>query len=302
MQIAEPTPSLDSALDTRTGFPIGAKVGIALAAVLVLLTGSGCFIIYNGKRRRRAYLQRVENQKSHNMPAFTFTYANGNPRAAPSPVVTSWPASQSPSSSSTAAAAAASTGGLGFGLTPSPSHHNYDGRSYSTSSETPLSRRPLRGGWDDSPLSASTDRSDGMTAQPFVRYWSPYGSPVSPEDGRAAHFAQSSATGTPVQPREIGLAFGDDGDAKSPAGAGAGAASGKKGKDKEAAEEEAYEMYKLGQHHPEMPLSGIPPPPPPPPPPAARDHRRPSHGETTRGHDPYQYDERDDRHQTRYTD
>ncbi len=33
-------------------------------------------------------------------------------------------------------------------------------------SETPLSQRPLRGGWDDSPMSAATEKGAGAASPP----------------------------------------------------------------------------------------------------------------------------------------
>lgn len=71
-------------------------------------------------------------------------------------------------------------------------------------SETPLSQRPLRAGWDDSPMSAATEKG----AFPAGRYFSPYSSqfssPVSAGEAPAMQWPDLS------QKREIGLALGGD--------------------------------------------------------------------------------------------
>ncbi|KAJ2904861.1 hypothetical protein MKZ38_007053 [Zalerion maritima] len=43
-------------------FSIGAKVGVAVAGVLVLLATIGICIVWNGKRRRRAFLRKLEKE------------------------------------------------------------------------------------------------------------------------------------------------------------------------------------------------------------------------------------------------
>lgn len=103
----------------------GALAGVVIAGVVVLLIILGCGVVLNGKRRRKNYLRRREEQTKN------------------------WP--------SPPAAA---------------------GEMF----ETPLSQRPLRGGWGDSPVSAGTTEG----TYPYPRYFSPYAtqfdSPVSAVD------------------------------------------------------------------------------------------------------------------------
>lgn len=102
---------------------LSAKVGIAVGGFVFLLIISGIFVVWNGKRRRRAYLRRLEALYNTNK---------------------GWPAPQSP------------------GMF-----------------ETPVSQRPLNGGWGDSPMTEQPDK-------PFPRYVSPYSSqynsPISATD------------------------------------------------------------------------------------------------------------------------
>lgn len=124
---------------------LGAKVGIAFAGLFCLLVLAGIFIICNGRRRRRAYLRRLEAKHAHS----------------------GW-----------------------------PSPHGGDMR------ETPVSQRPLRG-FDDSPMSASTEK-------PFQRYFSPYSSqyssPVSAQDALNAQWPAMTHTPDMNQWAEINQA------------------------------------------------------------------------------------------------
>jgi hypothetical protein len=67
VNVTEPTavPTLPPDYFTNIGFPLAAKVGIAIGAVVLILFVAGCWIICNGKRRRRAYLRRIETIHAH---------------------------------------------------------------------------------------------------------------------------------------------------------------------------------------------------------------------------------------------
>jgi hypothetical protein len=127
---------------------LGAKVGIAIGGVVVLLMALGCFVVWRGKRRRRAFLRTI-GMKPHGR--------NG------------WPASP-----------------------PQPQGEMF---------ETPVSQRPLRGGWDDSPMSAHTD---GTFPRYFSPYSSQYNSPVSAQDAPPTQWSDASFAGA----QNIGVALG----------------------------------------------------------------------------------------------
>jgi hypothetical protein len=55
-----PTPSLSPDHYTSSSFTLGAKVGIAVGGLLLVLAIAGFCIVWNGKRRRRAFLRRLE--------------------------------------------------------------------------------------------------------------------------------------------------------------------------------------------------------------------------------------------------
>ena len=65
VNVTSPTPSA-AGFVPRSGLTLGAKIGIAVGAILVLLFVLGTCIIWNGKRRRRAILQRVQEQSGYN--------------------------------------------------------------------------------------------------------------------------------------------------------------------------------------------------------------------------------------------
>ena len=50
---------------STSSFSLGAKVGVAVAAALGALATIGLCIVWNGKRRRRAFLRRLESQHGH---------------------------------------------------------------------------------------------------------------------------------------------------------------------------------------------------------------------------------------------
>ncbi|KAJ8113374.1 hypothetical protein ONZ43_g5168 [Nemania bipapillata] len=150
----------------------GALAGIVIGGVAFLLILLGCGVVINGKRRRKNYLRRREEQ------------------------VKNWP---SPAA-----------GGEMF--------------------ETPLSQKPLRGGWGDSPVSAATH--DG--AYPYPRYFSPYAtqfdSPVSAVEGPA------QMTWPTEKAQSIGVALSPDHEnAESPW-------SDRKGKERANNDAEGYEL------------------------------------------------------------
>ncbi|KAI1198486.1 hypothetical protein F5X97DRAFT_148106 [Nemania serpens] len=150
----------------------GALVGIVIGGIVLLLIFLGCGVVINGKRRRKNYLRRREEQTKN----------------WPSPLAT--------------------------------------GDMF----ETPLSQRPLRGGWGDSPVSAATPES----AYPYPRYFSPYttqfDSPISAVE------AQAQMAWPVEKAQSIGLALSPDRDtADSPW-------SDRKGKEKANAGTEGYEL------------------------------------------------------------
>lgn len=72
------------------------------------------------------------------------------------------------------------------------------------SGETPLSQRPLRGGWDDSPMSAATEKGN-FPARYFSPYSSQFSSPVSAVDAPNMQWPEFAP-----RDREIGMALGGD--------------------------------------------------------------------------------------------
>lgn len=71
-------------------------------------------------------------------------------------------------------------------------------------SETPLSQKPLRGGWDDSPVSAATEKG-AFPGRYFSPYSSQFSSPVSAVDAPAMQWPDLSP-----RDREIGVALGGE--------------------------------------------------------------------------------------------
>lgn len=136
-----PTPINSWTGDSNSGpLTLGAKVGIAIGGTCLLLAAAGFCIVCNGRRRRRAYLRKLEMRQKD----------------------AGWP---HPGSMSGAGGR-----GAGGGVV----HRGPD------MNETPLSQKPLRGGWDDSPLSATA--SDPSYGRYFSPYSSQYNSPVSASD------------------------------------------------------------------------------------------------------------------------
>lgn len=141
LQEGTPTPLSSWTDNTNSGpLSLGAKVGVAIGGLCFALAVAGFCIVCNGRRRRRAYLRKLEmRQKDAGWP---HPGAHGG------------------------GGAGSSSGGGGGGVIQRGADMN----------ETPLSQKPLRG-WDDSPLSATaTDTSYGRYFSP---YSSTYNSPVS---------------------------------------------------------------------------------------------------------------------------
>lgn len=126
---------------------LNAKVGIAVGSFVLLLIILGVIIVWNGKRRRRAFLRKLDIKSANR----------------------GW---------------------------PSPQDQIPTGEMF----ETPVSQRPLNGGWSDSPLSPASDRA-------FPRYISPYSSQCnSPIAGNAPNMAWPTAALPQVH--NIGVALG----------------------------------------------------------------------------------------------
>lgn len=183
---------------------LGAEVGIAIGGFCFILAVAGFCIVCNGRRRRRAFLRKLEMRHKDSgwpHPSATAAMKGGN-----------------------------SSGGVGAMINRGADMN-----------ETPLSQKPLRG-WDDSPLSATA--SEPSYARYFSPYSSQFNSPVSGSDTPAGMMAQhwpqefhdqpnynnnnngfpsssqekammqahheAAATGTATPPVQIGVALGGD--------------------------------------------------------------------------------------------
>jgi hypothetical protein len=64
VQITEPGPMVkpDPSWFEEGPITLGGKVGIAIGGIALLLSLAGCGVVWNGKRRRRAYLRRLERK------------------------------------------------------------------------------------------------------------------------------------------------------------------------------------------------------------------------------------------------
>lgn len=63
MNITTPTPTpLYTYTPDSTAVPLGARVGIAAAGIIVILAVAGCCVVWNGKRRRRRFLRDLEKR------------------------------------------------------------------------------------------------------------------------------------------------------------------------------------------------------------------------------------------------
>lgn len=159
---ASPTASVNPDWFDNGPLTLPVKVGIAAGGVVLILMLLGACIVWNGRRRRRAFLRRIEARNSK---------------------MGGWPSPQQQQQQMRS---------YPFPQAPSTGNEMHD---------TPLSQRPLRGGWDDSPMTAGTDEKG------FPRYFSPYSSqynsPISAQDTPAPQW-QTPAT------QNIGVALGGD--------------------------------------------------------------------------------------------
>ena len=165
---ASPTASVDPAWFDHGPLNLGAKVGIAVGGFVVLLILVGAYIVLNGKRRRRAFLRRIETDhvgEEGPEPGAHSEMGETRHRQAPS---------------------------RGHGDTPMSQ------RPLRGWDDTPVSQQTPRG-WDDSPMSATGEK-------PFTRYFSPYASqynsPISPEDNAHMQWPQAALD----QSHQIGVA------------------------------------------------------------------------------------------------
>ncbi|EFY95098.1 hypothetical protein X797_010358 [Metarhizium robertsii] len=161
VQISTPSPTatVNPAWFDHGPLNLGAKVGIAVGALVALLVVVGCCIIWNGKRRRKAYLRDRDTKIAQR----------------------GWP---SPTQQREMGQAPAPQSFRGYDDTPVSQRplrgHGWD--------DTPVSRQGSRG-WDDSPVNANGEK-------PLPRYFSPYSSqynsPVSARDGQAMPWPQGA--------------------------------------------------------------------------------------------------------------
>lgn len=177
MNATTPTPSLPASAFTSSSFTLGAKVGIAVGGLLLMMAILGFCIVWNGKRRRRRFLRRLEMQNAQQV----------------------WP------------------------TPPAPNREMF---------ETPMSQKPLRG-WDDSPMSAGTEKT---LPRYFSPYSSQYNSPVSALEAPSMQWPESSQR----TPHEIGIALGGD------ESSGHWDGHDPKGKERKV---ETYEMHEVESDH-----------------------------------------------------
>ncbi|KAK2040467.1 hypothetical protein LZ31DRAFT_474476 [Colletotrichum somersetense] len=178
VNITEPTPTNTYVSNYNSGpISLGGKVGIAIGGVVLILAIAGFCIVWNGKRRRRAFLKQLEMKQK-------------GPAVWPSPLnmagINGTPLSQRPLRS--------------WDDTPSTQGPT---RGWD---DTPSTQEPTRG-WDDSPLSPQGEKA-------FPRYFSPYSSQYnSPVSGNEAPNMQwpVGKAASRSQPLEIGVALGGDG-------------------------------------------------------------------------------------------
>ncbi|KAG5986160.1 hypothetical protein E4U43_005632 [Claviceps pusilla] len=248
VQISSPSPTatLDPAWFDHGPITLDAKVGIAFGCIVGVLMLLGCGIVWNGKRRRRAFLRTLDAN-----------YAQGG-----------WPALRKDSE-------------MGEAMKQQQQqqqrqqqqqqqqqqqrqqqqyqHQQQQQQPFRGYNDTPTSQRPLRG-WNDTPASQPPSRGldeSPLTVSsetPFTKYYSPYSSqfssPVSAHDAQVAPWppaalAPNHQTGLHVVTATATTTGTSDG-----AAGGGGthwsprsAASEDKGKSK--VDEEAYEMHEV---------------------------------------------------------
>lgn len=174
---ASPTASVDPSWFDDGPLTLPIKVAIGAAGVVVLLFLAGACIIWNGRRRRRAFLRKIENRNSK-MAGWASPKQGHH---ATMQQLRSYPFPQQPAG---------------------PETH-----------DTPLSQRPLvRAGWDDSPMTAATEEKPYQRY--FSPYSSQYNSPVSAQDTPAPQWHTQQLHAQMQQPaaapQNIGVALGGD--------------------------------------------------------------------------------------------
>ncbi|KAK0376612.1 hypothetical protein CLIM01_06028 [Colletotrichum limetticola] len=142
VNITEPTPTNTYVSDYNSGpISLGGKVGIAIGGVVLLLVVAGFCIVWNGKRRRRAFLKTLEMKQQ----------GGGGRTGWPTPLNTS-----------------------GIGGTP------LSQKPLRTWDASPQSRGPSRG-WDDSPMSANGEQPYTRYFSPYSsQYNSPVSGAEAP--------------------------------------------------------------------------------------------------------------------------
>ncbi|KAG5916712.1 hypothetical protein E4U42_007546 [Claviceps africana] len=216
VQISSPSPTatLDPAWFDNGPVTLGAKVGIAIGCIVGFLILLGCGIVWNGKRRRRAFLRRLDAK-----------YAQGG-----------WPAPNKQYEM-----------GEAMKQQQQQQQQQTPFRAYN---DTPVSQRPLRG-WNDTPVSQPPSRGLDESPLPassepaFSKYISPYtsqfNSPTSIHDAQVVSWPPAALAPN----RQIGLETTTK-TSEGPAGGAhwspRSAASEDKGKYKM---EEAYEMHEV---------------------------------------------------------
>lgn len=150
VNITSPTPTPTGVNYSTGGLTLAAKIGIAVGGIVVLLAILGFCIVWNGKRRRRAYLRKVQEESGYGDWRKNHSFAAEEGLRV-----------QPPMGGATPPMGAARGGGAFF--------------------DSPDSQRPLhpwgaRPGEDDSPASGFGEKAY------FSPYSSNYNSPVSAQD------------------------------------------------------------------------------------------------------------------------
>ncbi|KAI1310181.1 hypothetical protein F5Y03DRAFT_347174 [Xylaria venustula] len=207
VNVTNPTPTAAIHPHNSVGpLSYGALAGVVIGGVAFILILLGCGVVINGKRRRKNYLRRREEQAKN------------------------WP---SP-----------------------PAADMF---------ETPLSQKPLRGGWGDSPVSAATTEGQYQYPRYFSPYTTQFDSPISSLEGQG-----HGQMAWPIEKAQsIGVALSPDHDtAESPWG-------DRKGKERADTSVDGYELQEgvssAGGY-------GFPVPPPPPIPSTAPVLNHPGYG------------------------
>ena len=138
---------------SNTNFPLGAKIGVAVGGIVLLLSILGCAIIWRGKRRRRSYLLRHQQQTG---------YAE-------------WVAEQQSRSAATTP---------GFGSMSQAMPHVNNRESGGAFFDSPLSQKALvpNAAWGDLTRPRRAEEESPVEKVYFSPYTSQYNSPVSASD------------------------------------------------------------------------------------------------------------------------